>query len=288
MPETHTVCSECASDQHTWKTCPSNTKECLNCHGSHRTLANKCPMRGKIKEEKRKQNINSNKSYSQATQNTNNSNNTNIHNINIEKDTATKILTCILHSHMHNIANPGSYNDELNKLLKLNNLPSIILPPNPPSKSIMNPKADHEIITKEVQVANEPEEETEIEEIEEEAEETLLSTQATGKLKLPQPTPSPKIQGKNIGLKLITKRTAGWPEDLDPAELKNDIKKGIYKFTYTSTAYSDEEILSLIAMDKINLSGVFTTLDSANFNKIRCGVEQESTTHKKVTRTTNK
>ncbi|MPC69229.1 hypothetical protein E2C01_063446 [Portunus trituberculatus] len=207
MPETHTVCSECASDKHTWKTCTSNIKKRLNC------LANKCHLRKKIKEEKRKQNKNSSKTYSQATQNNTNSNNTNTQNINIEKDKATKILTRILHSHILNIANPGSYNDELNNLFKLNNLPSINLPPNPPSKNILSLTAECKINTKEVQVANEPdeepEEELEIEEIEEEAEDSLHTIQATEKVKPPQPTPTPKIQGKNIGLKLITKRTAG-------------------------------------------------------------------------------
>ncbi|MPC99555.1 hypothetical protein E2C01_094976 [Portunus trituberculatus] len=261
MPETHTVCSECASDQHTWKTCTASTKKCLNCHGPHRTLANKCPMRKKIKEDKRKQNINNGKTYSQATQNATNSNITNTNNINFEKDTATKILMCILHSHILNMANPG-----LTAACKIN--------------------------TNEVQEASEPdedqEEEIEVEEIEEEVEDSLATTQALEKVTPPQPTPTPKIQGKNIGLKLITKRTAGWQEELEPIELKNNIKKGIYKFTYTSTAYTDEEILSLIANNKINLSGVWTTLDSASFNKTRCGLERENTTHKKVTRTTTK
>lgn len=46
------------------------------------------------------------------------------HNINVGKDTAATILTCMLHAHLINIAEPGSYNNEINKLLKLNNLPT--------------------------------------------------------------------------------------------------------------------------------------------------------------------
>lgn len=37
-----------------------------------------------------------------------------------------------------NIAQPGSYNTEINKLLKANKLPNVIVPDNPPSLEIMN------------------------------------------------------------------------------------------------------------------------------------------------------
>lgn len=42
------------------------------------------------------------------------------------------MLACLL-----GIANPGSYSDELNKILKLNNLPQITAPSNPPSNKIL-------------------------------------------------------------------------------------------------------------------------------------------------------
>ncbi|MPD03979.1 hypothetical protein E2C01_099642 [Portunus trituberculatus] len=256
MPETHTVCSECASDKHTWKTCTASTKKCLNCHGPHRTLANKCPMMKKIKEDKRKQNKNNGKTYSQATQNATNSNNTNTNNINFEKDTATKILTCILHSHMLNMANPGSYSDELNKLFKLNNLPTINLPPNPPSQNILSLTAACKINTIEDQEASEPDEDQE-EEIEEEVENSLATTQALEKVTPPQPTPTPKIQGKYIDLKLITKRTAGWQEELEPIELKNNIKKGIYKKLITKRTAGWQEELEPIELKNNIKKGIY-------------------------------
>lgn len=46
--------------------------------------------------------------------------------------------TCILHAHMSNIAKPGSYNTEINKLFKLNKLPKVHLPDNPPSFDTLN------------------------------------------------------------------------------------------------------------------------------------------------------
>ncbi|KAG0724755.1 hypothetical protein GWK47_039957 [Chionoecetes opilio] len=45
-------------------------------------------------------------------------------------------MTCIIHAHFINIAKPGSYQTELNKMLTLNNLPNIIAPDDPhPNKS---------------------------------------------------------------------------------------------------------------------------------------------------------
>ena len=48
------VCSECASEYHSWKNCTSPVKKCINCAGDHRTLANKCPLRKKSKGRKKK------------------------------------------------------------------------------------------------------------------------------------------------------------------------------------------------------------------------------------------
>ena len=56
----------------------------------------------------------------------------------VEQDTAKKILSCMMHAHLMNSVEPGTYNDELNRALKLNNLPLIILPSNSPSKKIPN------------------------------------------------------------------------------------------------------------------------------------------------------
>jgi len=41
-----------------------------------------------------------------------------------------------MHAHVMNMAEPGTYAIELNKILKLNNLPCINAPQNPPSKKI--------------------------------------------------------------------------------------------------------------------------------------------------------
>ena len=42
------------------------------------------------------------------------------------------------HAHHLNAANPGTFNEELQKLFKANNLPTINIPTDPPSKDILN------------------------------------------------------------------------------------------------------------------------------------------------------
>ncbi|KAF2348422.1 hypothetical protein FHG87_020821 [Trinorchestia longiramus] len=52
-------CSERLSQEHTYQQCTNLLKQCLNCQGSHRTLAAHCPYRKNIirrKEETERQN----------------------------------------------------------------------------------------------------------------------------------------------------------------------------------------------------------------------------------------
>ncbi|MPC09197.1 hypothetical protein E2C01_001799 [Portunus trituberculatus] len=53
-----------------------------------------------------------------------------------------------------NSINPGSYNEEFNRALKLNNLPPVILPDNPPSKKILNLTKDNQTITSQQSTKN--------------------------------------------------------------------------------------------------------------------------------------
>ncbi len=129
------ICSECADEGHTWRDCKSTNKKCINYSDKHRTLANKCPKRKKAVDAKRnKQKNTNNATYAQSVTNTNPSPISSI----INQETATKIMACMLHAHLINTANPGSYNDEFNRALELNNLPKINLPNNPPSSLILN------------------------------------------------------------------------------------------------------------------------------------------------------
>lgn len=75
-----------------------------------------------------------NRTYSEATKVTVPNTNQDLHTY---KDTTAKILTCILHSHLNNIAHSGTYQNVLNGILKCNNLPEIIIPDESPSKRII-------------------------------------------------------------------------------------------------------------------------------------------------------
>ena len=133
-PEEYMICSECAQLGHNWKECTNNTQKCINCSGDHRTLASKCPKRKEIIKNKRINNQAPKQSYSQAAQQqqTIPTYNTSQQPPN-NAETYSKIYTCIMHAHLHNIAEPGTYNAELNNMLKQNNLPPVKVPPNPPS-----------------------------------------------------------------------------------------------------------------------------------------------------------
>ncbi len=130
------ICSECCSTNHIWRNCNSESKMCINCGEEHRTLSMKCKHRKKAVNNKRQSNTphSSGGTYSGKLK----ANNVQTQSINIDSETPVKILTCMIHAHLLNIANPGSYGKELNSTLKANNLPGIIVPTNPDSSKIIN------------------------------------------------------------------------------------------------------------------------------------------------------
>lgn len=56
----------------------------------------------------------------------------------IEKDMPAKMLSCMLHAHLMNVGNPGTYEKVLTQTLTLNNLPAIKIPEVPQSAKILN------------------------------------------------------------------------------------------------------------------------------------------------------
>lgn len=135
-PREYKICSECATEGHTWQNCPSQNKQCINCGETHRTLASKCPTRKaalqKAKEaakEKQTQGT----SYSAAAAS---GQLPPLPSQSYIKDSTALIQTCILHSMVKEMGEPGTYHTELNKALKLNNFPEVKLPSTPNVRAI--------------------------------------------------------------------------------------------------------------------------------------------------------
>ena len=179
-----------------------------------------------------------------------------------------RIMACLLYAHMQNSNKPGTFNDEVNKVFKLNNLPSIILPNNPPSVEILNLPAtstttSHESLQSQNTATNNIE--THI------VEETTHASEDT----LPPPT---QMQGTQLGVQIITKRSVGWPKgELKIRNIIDGIESGKYKWRYTSTAYEEEEIYNYMRNNDIDLSNCFCNIDDTQFRKIRNGLLIEKT-----------
>ena len=258
------ICSECGETGHTWHTCNNKNKKCINCGGDHRTLAMRCPERKKIIESKRKVTMTQSSqqnTYSDAIKKTTAT--YTLPDIQIEKETPTKILTCILHAHICNIGEPGTYNKILEDTLKANNLPPIVIPHVPNSKKIMEMTAVEQTRTTDTV--------TEKEVTPAQTESKVTETQEHTMEK-------EKVSGKELGVIIVTSKTQGWPkETFDEKHLKDYLEKDIYKWSYTNTQYEEDEIYYAIINNEINLQGCWNQVDDEIFKKLRSGVHRKPT-----------
>lgn len=126
-PEGFKQCSECAEEGHIYRDCTATTKKCLNCGGPHSARAMRCPIRrAAVKEKeatKRTSTTVPTTTYAAASR--------------PAEGNEMKGFVCLLHAHITNAAEPGTFQQVLSESLKLNNLPDVKLPPNPPSAAIL-------------------------------------------------------------------------------------------------------------------------------------------------------
>ena len=186
-----------------------------------------------------------------------------------DKDTGVKILTILLHSHLNNIGNPGSFNEETNHLLKLNKLPAIILPNNPNSSAILNTTTSTSTDGIEIRKEDDKlDEETNHERDEEDNNEN--------KEDMP---PLEQISGKDIGLQIITKNNVGWPRNVQTnlRKLTEGIESGTYKWTYNDNSYPEETIYRCLQNKEINFDSCWYRMEDSKFNKIRNGLQTDNT-----------
>lgn len=136
-PADYLVCSECASEGHTWKQCNNGFKKCLNCSGAHRTLAMSCSKRKEaVAIKKQAQQQSSTKSYAQTA-----SKSAPPQQEQVQMKNMTATLPTIWFSYFYALTldavKPGTFQTVLNDTLAANNLPSIKVPYAPPSMEIL-------------------------------------------------------------------------------------------------------------------------------------------------------
>ncbi|KAK8393515.1 hypothetical protein O3P69_006685 [Scylla paramamosain] len=132
-PQGYKVCSECGSNDHTFRESTSPSKQCLHCGQDHSCMAMCCPARKKAYKEKEE------RLHTESTRSTS---------ISYGQAASTSApegpqglnligLVCVMHAHMVNCAELGSFQSTLSTSLAMNGLSDIKLPPNPPSQAII-------------------------------------------------------------------------------------------------------------------------------------------------------
>ena len=124
----------------------NTNKKCVICGGPHRTLAMACPkekdaIRMVSQDQQEKKKREEMRLYSDIVKKT-------VNEVTPPAPTqiilgtyhSYKILKCIIHAHMINMARPGTYANELNKMLEINNLPTVNAPDDVPSGEIFGAK----------------------------------------------------------------------------------------------------------------------------------------------------
>lgn len=194
-------------------------KKCIKCDRAHSSLATRCPTRKEIinkkcKAEEDKTNI----TYTNALK-------TNISTpfqhtpsssgySTVTPVTHTRIYQSMLHAHFINIGNPGSFSKTFNSLMKANNLPTLVIPEDPPSLEIITQLSKEESSTSNIQ--GDMDTDTRNQKEDEEASGTTLprvpeisstqkSTPSSGETKS-------KKKGEDAGIQIFTKQSSGWPQ----------------------------------------------------------------------------
>lgn len=259
------ICSECNETGHTWRQCNNEQKMCINCGDNHRTLSMKCPARKEAIKKKRLEEREKT-TYSQVTKTNTTINNRYNGITHINKEEHLKIYSCMIHAHLMNVIEPGSFEKELNATLKENNLPAIKIPNTPNSSKLLATLAQTE--------QRDRNQEKEMEEMEtpkrnqqpqqQQEEDQVENTER-------------QLRSEDIQLEFYTKESNGWPEDLTITQLAEGVEEEKYKFTYNEDTLEPEEIIILMKRGKINLGNCLRTVEDSAFRKIRSGQGKDRT-----------
>ena len=199
------ICSECASNLHTFRECDSLNKKCINCGGNHRAFAARCPTRKTLIKDKakeirdrsrsrsRSQARNTNVSYAQATSGgNNNSLNT------LTREDQVKINSAITYSLMMEGILPGSFQETVDEMYRLNDLPKVKFPNYIPPVQIDSTQIEKELkkMRSYYKAARESREPENIAEQKSESEQSMETEQEKRKRETPSPAPKDQREPK--------------------------------------------------------------------------------------------
>lgn len=283
------ICSECSETGHTYRECRNPEKACINCksHGyqaNHRTLAMSCPMRKKIISNKLNETKNNDKeqntyaaiakrAVAEAKQTESPTQ------INLSELKHTKILISIMHAHVMNLCNPGTYESELNKMLEKNKLPSMWFPENPDSSRLLGAtyQTQENTINETSCTETNTVTSTPKTRIRSQSRTRNTSEQTMDQYHTPREAEYPE-NAPEIGLKIhLTGKQ--WVPTKDPhiEYILEQIQHGNFKWTYTDTEYEEDTIKRLLTQQKIKITkNDFKRIDEGSFRKIRNGLNVRS------------
>ena len=267
LPSSYKICSECSTEGHLWHECKEQSKTCLNCGENHRTMAMKCSKRREIIKTKRQEmNTKQNTTYATIAQHQTQQQIPMPKMPQITKEELLKINICVAHAHGKDQKNPGTYAYELDRTLKANNLPQIIIPDD---------------------------------------EDTNVTGQTTGATSLPEIHPlkpaarrhsssdlcrqsnssdlnksqdsaiNKQIEAADLGLEFYTVKESNWPQNFSTDDLLKGIRTNKCKWKYSHDKYTEERVLKKIQRGEITLQRCWFTVDNDEFRKIRSGQQQE-------------
>ena len=290
MPKEYRICSECAESGHTWKECTNPSKKCINCDGEHRTLAMKCPKRKEALKQKRRL-AKERSTYSNVAKSTIYTKPPHIPEFPTISANALQLsYDCFMYAHIMNAGKPGTFQEELNKIRKANNLPTLIIPEDPPSELILGAMAKQsntKFNTNEMETtgagATATTSRTEEERMEEDRGEATKQNQSASFLHDSQRVHERKDYphtADELGLTIYTKQSVGWPAKFEFT--RQTLVKGIhekkYKYTYTNKEIQEDELMKMIQNRTIHIpASNMSKVDSSTFAKIRNGLMEEKT-----------
>lgn len=310
------VCSECSESGHTYRECRNTEKMCINCkstgnQGNHRTLAMSCPLRKKIINEKINENKNNILNKEQNTyaaiakravaevKQTESPTH-----LNLSEYKHTKILISIMHAHVMNLCNPGSYQEELNRMLERNELPTMWFPENPDSGRLLGAtyqlQENNTIIASTTDDTTDTDQQTQKQKTpgqsnrdprlennknqhetgtipKSRARSQSRTRQTTEQFHTPRGAEHPD-NATDIGLKIhVTGKNIVPTMDPHIDYILDQLLQGTYKWTYTDTKYGEDLIKHLLTQKKIKITKYdFKRVDEGSFRKIRNGLNVRS------------